>query len=89
MIANNLVIEIINIILNYKSETIIIGKMFQSSSHFYKYPLNSNILNTYIVSVLSDDIKQWPITIITCKCLLLLPEQKYVSFPILHTLMDI
>lgn len=74
MIANNLVIEIINITLNYKSETIIIGKMFQSCSHFYKYPLNSNILNTYIVSDLSDNIKQWPITIITCKCLLLLPE---------------
>lgn len=80
------VVKIINIahcILT--KEHIIIGYYYKNKESFYDKPINSEKLDIYIVSNLSNNLKCWKITDIHKKMMLFSYENQQVTFPILHS----
>lgn len=85
-LKGNEVIEIHNIIRTTKREIFLIGKQFMKQSQFYQYPCESSLLNIYVLKDLSD-LKMWPISLISNKCIVLPHvDDTYVCFPIIHNI---
>lgn len=81
----NKVIRIDNIIINSENETFLLGKQFQSYNSFYNYPINSKLLNIYVLNRLSLNLEVWSIDSIMAKVIILPLENKCVCFPIIHS----
>lgn len=80
------VVKIINIahcILT--KEPIISGYYYKNKESFYDRPINSEKLDIYIVSNLSNNLKCWKIIDIHKKMMLFSYENQQVTFPILHS----
>lgn len=81
----NKVIRIDNITLNSENTTLLLGKEFQFYDTFYNYPIDSKLLNIYILDQLSINLEVWPIDSIMAKVILLPFKNKWVCFPIIHS----
>lgn len=88
LIRHTLLVKVHNIIKG-ESDTVIVGKQFNTYDSLYKYPLESKELSIFVASDLSDKLKIWPVNEITAKCIVFPCNNKnksWVSFPIIHTL---
>ncbi|KAB0790497.1 hypothetical protein PPYR_15104 [Photinus pyralis] len=78
-------LQVENIIV-IKNETFIVGKYFQAYDSLYKYPLDSNTLDIYVISHLSPSLHVCCATELVAKCLVFpIEEGVKVSFPIIHS----
>lgn len=85
--TNDTVIQIENIVSNENDtkNIKIIGRYFTNICSFYNYPFESQLLNIYLVSSLSENMKSWSLSDITGKCFLMPRESNWVSVPLFHT----
>lgn len=83
------VVQIENIILNSENETLLLAREFTSYDSFYYYPLDSKLLNIFVLNKLSQELDTWTLECIMAK-VMLFPfngnDGKWVCFPIIHTL---
>lgn len=81
------VIQVKNIAhYNSTKEVLIIGFEFLNKCPFYDKPIRSSKLNIFIVQNLSKNLKYWKITEIKNKIILFSVKERYIAFPILHSL---
>lgn len=79
----NKVIRIENI--TNSENNIFASKKIPVYNSFYNYPIESKLLNIYLLSRLSLNLEVWPIESIMAKVIILPFKDKYVCFPIIHS----
>lgn len=79
------VIQIENIIIDSKHNTHIIGKQFMQYRNYYDYPIESSLLDIYVVKIQSDT-NVWSSNDILTKCLLVPynSDSEWVCFSLLQ-----
>lgn len=65
--------------------TIIIGHKFESLQEFYTEPCESSQLGIHLAEHIMDPLQSWDINEIDYKCLKLNFKDKFVIFPLLHS----
>lgn len=90
-LIDDIVVQIYNILVSDKQETMIIGKHFKSYESAYTYPLDSKSLFIYKLKDLSTRFRMFSFENVRAKCMVLPFEVSadktvYVSFPLIHSL---
>lgn len=82
------VVQIHNIIMKFDGTIAILGKQYNSQRSLYDYPLSSELLNIFMITDPSVDIKMWSIFDIVCKYLVIPMKNtsEMAAFPIIHSL---
>lgn len=89
LLSNGLIIQIHNILYNNCEDYVLLGKEFVNYGSFYKYPIDSKLLNIFILKDLSD-LKIYKIKDIPTKCLVfphMTLSETWISFPLIHTIL--
>lgn len=81
------IVKCLNIIAQNNGETVIVGKHFKFKSAFFDDPIDSTILDIFIVKNIAKKINYWPITSIKKKMMILNNNNngQLVAMPIIHT----
>lgn len=82
---NKDIVKCLNFCLRDDGNIIIIGQKFKIKSAFYETPINSTILDIFVVQKLSDKIKCWTEHDIKKKMMIFVHESKYIAMPVIHT----
>lgn len=85
MLKDKSVVVIKNVIVHDKN-TKIIGQRFLVIENFYMSPCESSKLNIFLVSGLNVGLQSWDLSCIAHKCIKLNFKNKFVVFPLLHTI---
>ena len=79
------VVEIHNIIqLHNNNDILLICKTFTTTDNFFLYPCEPRQVRIYKVSKLSIIFNVYPVSDITCKCIVLPRKDYFVALPMLH-----
>ncbi|KAK4879871.1 hypothetical protein RN001_008017 [Aquatica leii] len=86
LVTKSVVVQIHNVIVGLESsEILIVGKKFSNSTSLYVYPFESEHLDIYLVSNLSDHYQIWHSKDILAKCLVFPYKNVYASLPLIHS----
>lgn len=72
-------------IVQSQNHIIIIGRIFESKSALYKNPIDSKLLNIFIVDSPSKNLKHWNYFEISKKVMLLTHNNILIAMPLIHT----
>lgn len=70
---------------NTQIDTFVVFEEFSGHRNFFSYPLESNVLDIFLVSGMTGELKWCKVSDIKCKCVLLPYNDCYVSIPMIHT----
>lgn len=85
MTKNREIIKVINIAHTVLNKTVILGYSFMDKQSFYLKPLNSSILDIYIVNQLQTTVNCWNVSDIYKKMIIFSFKNKHIAMPILHS----
>lgn len=78
-------VKCLNIMCHNDNEIMILGKYFKSVKPFFSEPIDSNILNIYVVQHLSNSIKFWKLSEVVKKMIVFKNGDQIVAMPILNS----
>lgn len=82
---NKDIVKCVNFCLKDDGNLIIIGQQFKIKSSFYENPINSTILDIFVVQKLSKRINCWTEHNIKKKMMIFVQDGKYIAMPVIHT----
>lgn len=79
------VVLVENIVQREDGSIFVVYRIFCEVSDFFTYPLKSSSLKIYVVSKLSSTFESLPLSLITCKYVLMSHRNKLVAVPLRHS----
>ena len=71
--------------VNEQSEPYVIFEELTDLVNFFEHPLNSSDLGIHMVGSLTGQMSEAPISLITCKYVVLPYRHNFVAIPLIHT----
>jgi len=68
----------------YKNCTVLLGYKYRRHKDFYTKPCSSALFDIQYIQKIDNLLKMWPVTHINKKLVVLVYNNQYVSFPMLH-----